>query len=223
MIRGWAYLLVRRLLGERVWAAASAVRRQRRQRKRDPRERLLKQLPRRAVCAEIGVWKGEFSARILRRTRPRTLHLIDPWQFQSDYPNRRYGGGSARNQDDMDRVFDDLRARFANSPNTVIHRGMSRDVLRTFEDAYFDWVYIDANHSYEFVLEDLQLCLAKTKPGGVIAGDDYSWGPAERYPVRRAVRTFVAHNGLGKRLSILESQFVINLPRRSDNDPTTTS
>ncbi|MDE0421712.1 MAG: class I SAM-dependent methyltransferase [Gammaproteobacteria bacterium] len=148
---------------------------------------LLRHLPRRAICAEIGVWKGEFSARILRRTRPKQLHLIDPWKFEAEYPERYYGGGGAANQDDMNRVFDDLRSRLAKKRNVVIHRGMSRDVLPTFGDAHFDWIYIDGNHTYEFVLEDLQLCLRKTKPNGIIAGDDYNWRSGEGYPVRRAV------------------------------------
>ena len=212
MTRRWAYTVLRWLLGEHIWAAARAVRHAHRRRKRDPRERLLKQLPRGAVCAEIGVWTGEFSERILRRTRPKLLHLIDPWQFQPQYPERYYGGKIAGNQGDMDRVFDDLRTRFANEPRVVVHRGMSRDVLSTFANAYFDWVYIDGNHSYEFVINDLRLCLAKTKPGGVIAGDDYMWAPAEAYPVRRAVQVFVEENGLSENLTTIGSQFVISLP-----------
>ena len=43
-----------------------------------PREFLLHSLPRNSVGAEIGVWRGEFSADIVRRVRPRRLHLIDP-------------------------------------------------------------------------------------------------------------------------------------------------
>ena len=191
-------------------AARAAYRRRIR---RDPRERLLGRLPRGGVCAEVGVWKGEFSKRILRRTRPKALHLIDSRQLQPAYPGRSYGGKGAKDQNDMERIFDDLRVKLANEANVFVHRGMSRDVLRTFDDAYFDWVYIDANHSYEFVLEDLELSLPRTKPGGMIAGDDYEWGAEEGYPVRRAVQTFVAANGLAGNLTILESQFVIDLPR----------
>ena len=112
----------------------------------------------------------------------------------------------------MDQVFDELRTRFAKEPRVVVHRGMSSDVLRTFANAYFDWVYIDGNHSYDFIINDLRLCLEKTKPGGVIAGDDYMWESAGDYPVRRAVQVFVEENGLAETLTIVDSQFVIGLP-----------
>ena len=32
-----------------------------------------------SICAEIGVWQGDFAAQILETCRPIKLHLIDPW------------------------------------------------------------------------------------------------------------------------------------------------
>jgi hypothetical protein len=46
---------------------------------RPRRWRLLEQMPKGAVCAEIGVFNGDFSRHILRVTKPRELHLIDGW------------------------------------------------------------------------------------------------------------------------------------------------
>ena len=171
------------------------------------------------MCAEIGVWKGEFSARIRRRTAPRELHLSDPWRFLPEYPERLYGGRAAGSQRDMDRIFEDVQARFGNVPDVIVHRGRSADVLPTFDDDHFDWVYIDGNHSYAFVLADLEMCLAKTKPGGVIAGDDYLSGAREGYPVRRAVLDFVERHWLAKRLTVLDSQFLIAAPGEAPADP----
>ena len=211
MTRKRLYAAARRVLGERGWAAAKAARNSF-VRPATPRDPLLKLLPRRAVCAEIGVWKGGFSELILRRTRPKSLHLIDPWRFQPAYPDRFYGGSAARDQADMDAIFEDVRQRFAPARNVVIHRGTSRDVMPGFDDGYFDWVYIDANHSYEYVLGDLRLCLAKVRAGGIIAGDDWTWGEAEGWPVRRTVRDFVGEFGLEDRLTVVASQFVIGVP-----------
>ncbi|HIF08442.1 MAG TPA: hypothetical protein EYQ81_00345 [Sneathiellales bacterium] len=59
---------------------------------------LLDRLAKNAVCAEIGVWKGDFSAQILKITAPKQLHLVDPWKFQSQFPRRLYGGAGAANQ-----------------------------------------------------------------------------------------------------------------------------
>ena len=56
---------------------------------------LLRRMPENGVCVEIGVWKGDFSDRILRLTRPRELYLIDPWAFQPQFPKRMYSGNLA--------------------------------------------------------------------------------------------------------------------------------
>jgi hypothetical protein len=60
------------------------------------REVLLRRMPKQSVCAEIGVWKGDFSERIIRVVNPRKLYLIDPWIFQPEYPMRwkAYPSGS---------------------------------------------------------------------------------------------------------------------------------
>ena len=186
-------------------------------RRKDPRRVLLAAARRRGGAeqrvAEIGVWKGDFSALILREIAPRKLHLIDPWKFYGEYPHRRYGGRIARNQDDMDEVFRVVQDRFRDHPAVVIHRETAGTVLPDFDDDYFDWVYVDGNHSYEFVLADLRMCLPKMKRGGIIAGDDYEWGPEWDYPVRRAVTDFCQENNLNDNLEIIGSQYSIEVTR----------
>lgn len=81
--------------------------------------------------------------------------------------------------------------------------------MQEFDDGYFDWVYIDGNHHYDFVKEDLELSRTKVKEGGIIAGDDYWWGKHEGQPVKRAVEEFVTENGLRDRLEVVGSQYVI--------------
>ena len=58
------------------------------------RKFLLRAGPPNGICAEIGVFEGSFSSKILRVTRPATLHLIDPGKFEDDptYHRSRYGG-----------------------------------------------------------------------------------------------------------------------------------
>lgn len=177
----------------------------------DARISILRQMPRSSVCAEIGVWKGEFSERIRRETTPRELHLIDPWTFQSEFPDRMYGGKVAKSQADMDAIYEVVRERFYRCSDVFVHRGTSEVVLDKFDDAWFDWVYIDGNHRYRFALSDLRLCFSKVKEGGVIAGDDYNWGKKEGFPVKRAVMDFVEENNLEDRLRIKGSQYLIKL------------
>ena len=161
-------------------------------RNRIGRLRVLNAAPKHGICAEIGVWKGDFSRRILQWCRPRELHLIDPWLFAADFPERWYGGAIARSQQDMDAIMDAVVSRFSANPSVRVHRGKSHDIVEQFPDEYFDWIYIDGNHSYEAVLDDLQTWHRKVKCGGVIGLDDYDWRDESRQlSVRAAIAKFV--------------------------------
>lgn len=177
------------------------------------RQLLLQKMPKAAVCAEVGVWRAAFSELILSITSPRMLHLIDPWQFMGEFPKRIYGGSVATNQNYMDRVYESVAKKFAGNPNVVLNRATSERALSAFADGYLDWVYLDGNHSYDFVSSDLRICRSKVKPGGIIAGDDYTWGEKEDFPVKRAVQEFVAANGMANP-DLIGSQYVIRLPSR---------
>lgn len=184
-------------------------------RSKDHRHQLLQRMPAAGVCAEIGVWKGDFSQRILDVTTPSRLFLIDPWLFQGEFPNRMFGGKVAKSQADMDAIHDGVAARFADRPEVELCRGYSADVLPALEDGSLDWIYIDGNHYYDFVLEDLRIAWHKVRPGGFVTGDDYTWrpgddSPAHEFPVKDAVRDFLREKGLADdRLWVGRSQFVI--------------
>jgi hypothetical protein len=181
----------------------------RRDARRDHRHALLRSLPRNAVCAEVGVWKGDFSQRILAVTRPRELHLIDPWQFRGELPDRWYGGLLAKCQSDMDAIYDDVARTMGHK--AIIHRGTSEEVLRTMADGYFDWIYIDGDHGYAGVLRDLELGWQKVRAGGYIAGDDFDWGKRQGFPVRRAVEEFIEKHNVADQLTMFGSQFRIRV------------
>ena len=121
---------------------------------------LLEMMPKNSVCLEIGVSEGLFTEEILEVIKPKKLHLVDPWENE---PHIGY-------YDKVCRKFEDQIV----SGQVVIHRGRSQDVSDQFEDKYFDWIYIDGNHSYKGVHVDLELYYPKVKRYGFITGDDYS-------------------------------------------------
>lgn len=180
------------------------------------RKQLLEQMPTGGVCAEIGVWEGDFSARILEINKPRLLHLVDPWRYESDevYKDAWYGGKKAINQEQMDAVYDRVTKRFATqvrAGTVVIHRSASSEAVSAFADGYFDWIYIDGNHLYEFVKLDLELWRPKVKPGGYITGDDYTdredlW---YRGGVKKAVDDFASRNNYEP--LIIGRQFILKV------------
>ena len=75
----------------------------------------------------------------------------------------------------------------------IVIRKYSAEAAGQIEDESLDFVYIDANHSYENVLQDLTLWGRKVRPGRYIIGHDYR---EECEGVRRAVQKYCLHNDI---------------------------
>ncbi|WP_134496530.1 class I SAM-dependent methyltransferase [Microvirga pakistanensis] len=131
------------------------------------RYELLKHLPRKARVAEIGVEHGRFSQHILSVTDPSEFHLVD-----------------------LD--FGALSPELRRDPRVSIRQGYSHEVLNSFADDSFDWIYIDADHSYEGVKRDANAAAAKVRPGGFLIFNDFAHVDPflGRYGVHRAVVEF---------------------------------
>lgn len=174
------------------------------------RSRLLSHMPKNGIAAEVGVWEGKFSRKILLATEPRELHLIDPWLYQPEFANT--GFGRKKNETRMAEMYREVVSAFADVPAVKVHRAMSTVALEKFPDGYFDWVYIDGNHNEPFVWDDLALARRKVKPGGIIAGDDLNWQTAIGAPVKTAVDRLLAELGPSARLKVIANQYLIRLP-----------
>ena len=177
------------------------------------RDFLLRTLPRRSVGAEIGVHEGAFSARILRIVSPEDLLLIDPWKYEESdaYSEAWFGGKAQGRQAEMDDRYEAVRVRFASqirSGQVTIHRSSSADALSRLPADFLDWVYIDGNHLYEFVKQDLELSFQRTKSGGYITGDDYKEGGWWQGGVKKAVDEFI-REGRVEPLAIRNGQFIL--------------
>lgn len=178
------------------------------------RGRLLAQMPKGARAAEIGVWEGGFSRRILEICEPAELHLIDPWQYMPEFGNT--GFGRPKNEYLMEAKYQDVVAALGSDPRVRIHRATSEAALSAMPDGSLDWVYIDGNHNEPFIGRDLELCLAKVKPDGIISGDDFNWqAEAMGAPVRRAVEAMMERLGDQARLQLMANQYIIRLNRRT--------
>lgn len=141
---------------------------------------LLEMLPKNAVVAELGVDQGNFSTKILEICQPKKLHLVDVWQDKRYHQNKR-------NQ---------VESRFESNiknEQVEINIGLSTDVVSSFPDNYFDFIYIDTDHSYPTTLSELELYSSKMKKEGIICGHDYIigyWNGMVRYGVKEAVAYF---------------------------------
>ncbi len=137
------------------------------------------------VGVEIGVFKGEYTE-ILAKSGLQ-IYGVDPWR---DYKGYIYSQG----QKWLDRQYEKTKKRLSAYPNVVLLRQTSMEAVEKFSDSSLDFVYIDGNHRFKYVAEDLCEWERKIKEGGVIAGHDYAYFK-HRYPgggvqVREVVDAF---------------------------------
>ena len=130
-----------------------------------------------SIIAEIGVLDGEHAAEILQHCKPKELWLIDPWENYDTY--QRYRGN-----------YEKVKKLFANNESVKIIKNYSVEASKLFEDHYFDVVYIDGNHSYDYVKADIAHWLPKVKKDGFICGDDFNL-QADWPGVYRAAAEFI--------------------------------
>lgn len=156
------------------------------------RERLLRDLiPKRSIGAEIGVFRGEFSRRILDIAAPTKLHLIDSWwtSGQKEWSWAKGNRSVVEGYISVVRAFEDELV----TGRVILHVGSDFDLLPTFPDSYFDWVYLDTSHKYEKTKRELDLLRNKVRADGIIAGDDWNSDPTHRHHgLYLAVQDFLA-------------------------------
>ena len=117
---------------------------------------------------EIGVHKGHNVLDVAKSygLHPDSrLHCVDPWMDYDEYPE--YKGLQDIHYNSAMRTL----APFMDK--CVIHRGFSEHFVPTFEDNYFDMIFIDGNHETEYVYRDGVMSFQKVKPRGYLIFDDY--------------------------------------------------
>lgn len=118
---------------------------------------------------EIGVLRGEYSKLILERWKNCQLYLVDTWRHLDNYVDMN-------GQDDKYHYECLLKTCENTKPwqnRAHIIRMDSAISANIFPDEHFDFVYIDADHSYEGVMRDIKAWWPKVKKGGLFCGDDY--------------------------------------------------
>jgi hypothetical protein len=164
------------------------------------RERLLRYLPNKGRVAEIGVARGKFSAQVRRVCNPRYLALIDPWIEQDEAIYVKDDNNLDMHK--QEQRFRKVAARFERSSagaECKVIRKFSLAAANDFEDGFFDWIYIDANHGFDPCLGDLQAWAPKVKHDGFICGHDFANHAAARsanFGVIEAVRKFTSDTGM---------------------------
>ena len=127
---------------------------------------------------EIGIHRGDFSKQLITKLNPKKLYLVDPWIAYKDfiYKNSWYGNSDVSNQKIQDKYYLDLLNYFENDiyeKRVEVHRKTSDDFFLT-NKYFFDLIYIDGNHLFEFVKRDILNSLKFITEDGIIVLDDYA-------------------------------------------------
>lgn len=167
--------------------------------------KMLEAIPKRATCVEVGVYRGDFSAFILDIVKPRSLTLVDPWQWREQWHVQHspeevalFESGKATSEGEL--IYRQVMKRYAKDPRVHVERTTSKEGAEHVRDESVDFAFIDADHRYEPALSDLRDWWPKIRPGGYLCGDDYdTQAVGDKFAlsngVRFAVDEFIAEVG----------------------------
>lgn len=139
------------------------------------------------ICAEIGVNVGTNSKAMCKSGMVKKLICIDsysPYHDDSEYYSRESLDVFKKRAVDTLSIYPEI---------VVWHFEDSIEVSKKFIDGYFDYIYIDGDHSYEGVKKDIEAWYSKVKKNGILAGHDYI---DFKTGLRKAVDEFVKLKGL---------------------------
>jgi len=127
------------------------------------------------IGAEIGTAHGRYAWWLLTKTAGLKLFCVDAWAIYDRFPTQLHDAVGQKIYDDM---FEQAKARLVGK-NVEFVKKYSMDAVKDFEDGSLDFVYIDANHAFEFAINDIAEWERKVRVGGIVAGHDY-WNSSRR-------------------------------------------
>ena len=113
--------------------------------------------------AEIGVEQGVYSKVLCEAGME--LYAVDAWSSYSGYRDHV-------NQKKLDGFYEKTKELLAPYDCHII-KGFSMDVVKDFEDENLDFIYLDANHNFINIAQDIWHWSKKVRKGGIVAGHDY--------------------------------------------------
>lgn len=132
--------------------------------------------------AEIGVLYGDTSSYLLKELPTLTLYSVDPYVEYND-------DAEGRPQSQLSNYEVIARGRLAEfGDRSVMIKKFSVEAAQSFQDGSLDFVFIDANHNYDSIKEDIRAWYPKVRHAGLFSGHDYKGFAG----VQQAVNEFAA-------------------------------
>lgn len=119
------------------------------------------------IGVELGVKEGYLSSTFLSINTDLIMHSVDLWGSHE----------SISETHDHDTNYNLAVSNLKKfDGRSIIHKMLTIDAIKKFDDNSLDFVYIDATHTYEAVKQEIELWSKKVKPDGLISGHDYVSG-----------------------------------------------
>ena len=136
---------------------------------------LLNATPEGGIFVELGCYKGKSTSfigvEIHKQKRDINFFAVDSFQGATNSTDenevKAYVGIS-----DIEQTYLENVAPIGNKITTI--KSLSHEASQYFDDKSVDVIFIDAGHSREAVMKDIDCWLPKIKPNGIIAGHDYT-------------------------------------------------
>jgi methyltransferase family protein/glycosyl transferase family 2 len=120
--------------------------------------------------AEIGVAEGNYSEVLLKANPECELLLVDPWHAYSENPQNKPSDKHKFAYEETLRKIAPYRGAI-----TAMKTSMEavREIAENLPEHLLDFVYIDGNHLFDYVMQDLIEWSKRVRSGGIVSGDDY--------------------------------------------------
>ena len=155
------------------------------------RTKILELIPKGGVAIEVGVAYGDFSEMIINEIKPKKFYGLDIFSIKA---GREPWGMHLLEESKMTH-FEFYKNRMSKIDCKIeISKGFSWEELSKFPDNYFDYIYLDADHSYDSVKKDLYQIDRKIRKEGLIQINDYAFFNIlgfVPYGVKRAVNELI--------------------------------
>jgi hypothetical protein len=120
------------------------------------------------IGVELGSFKGQFANTILNNWGGKLL-MVDVWR---ELPHQEYDDAS-NHREHIDAYSQSMENIKGFEDRAYMLRMKGEHACDFIQDESLDFIYIDANHTYDAVKQDLKLWYPKIKSGGLVMGHDY--------------------------------------------------
>ena len=141
---------------------------------------------------EVGVEQGRYAELICEMNTQMKVWGVDPYlkyEGYREYPDQKW-------MDGLYEVMLEKMKSYIDDNQFKIIRKKSEDALADFADESLDFVYIDANHEFDYPLRDIEGWWPKVKKNGILAGHDFVRVNTWNFTIKDALKEFTEERNI---------------------------